>query len=299
VHIHALFSFSSTLAAWIARLYGVPYVVRPLGTLNGWGVGNRRARLKRLSIALIERRNLRAAAAVHFTSAQEMEEAKSLGLSFRGVVIPLGVEAQETGDESCAGPPPPALAGRRVILFLSRLSPKKNLEALIDALAHSPGLRESAVLLVAGEGEAGYVERLRARARAAGVADAICWLGHVDGAAKARALRDADLFVLPSFSENFGIAAAEALQAGVPCVLAPGVAVAAAAARAGAAVVVEPEAAALADALERLLQDGEARRRMSARAREFARDTWSTSTMAARLVDLYETVATRRRSSGE
>ncbi|OBS53882.1 glycosyltransferase [Methylosinus trichosporium] len=298
VHIHALFSFSSTLAAWIARLYGVPYVVRPLGVLNAWGVGERRARLKRLSIALVERSNLRAAAAVHFTSEQEKEEAERLGLAFRSVVIPLGVEAPEQSGDATRQLLPAALAGRMAILFLSRVSPKKNLETLIDAFALSPVLRKSAALVVAGEGEADYVERLRARARVAGVGEAVCWLGHVDGAQKALALRSADVFVLPSFSENFGIAAVEAMQAGLPCVLTPGVAVAASAEGAGAAIIVEPEATALRVALERLIGDGEARRRMSVRAREFSHEAWSTETMAARLVDLYETVA-RGRSSGE
>ena len=68
VHIHALFSFASTVAAWVARRRRVPYIVRPLGTLGSYGLHARRRWLKRLSLALVEGSILRSAAAVHFTS---------------------------------------------------------------------------------------------------------------------------------------------------------------------------------------------------------------------------------------
>ena len=81
VHIHALFSYPATVAAHWARRYGLPYVVRPLGTLNRWGVENRRPWLKQLSLRLVERRILAGAAAVQFTSAQEEIEARSQGVT--------------------------------------------------------------------------------------------------------------------------------------------------------------------------------------------------------------------------
>ena len=179
VHIHALFTFASTVAAWAARRGRVPYIVRPFGTLASYGLRARRPRLKRLSMALIESRILRGAAAVHFTSGAERAEAEALGLPMRGVVIPLGVDA----DDGYPAAPlrHEALAGRRVILFLSRLDPKKNLEALIEAVALSPMLRNSCALLVAGDGEPGYVASLKAKVAAAGLSDRTLWLGHVEG----------------------------------------------------------------------------------------------------------------------
>lgn len=88
VHIHALFSFSSVASALIARLRGVPYVVRPLGTLANYGISQRRPLLKRLSLAFIEGPILRHAAALHFTSESERDEARALGVPIRCVVIP-------------------------------------------------------------------------------------------------------------------------------------------------------------------------------------------------------------------
>ena len=94
VHIHSLFSFTCVAAALIASWRRVPYVVRPLGTLSEYGVTQRRPWLKRLSLAILEARILRHAAAVHFTSEAEREEAMKLNLPLQGVVIPLAVEAE-------------------------------------------------------------------------------------------------------------------------------------------------------------------------------------------------------------
>lgn len=288
VHIHALFSFSSTVAAWIARWRGVPYVVRPLGTLSVWGARNRRRALKRLSLALIEGPSLRAADAVHFTSHAELSEAEELGLSFHGVVIPLGVESD-------APVKWPAQSGRKVVLYLSRLDPKKNVEALIDAFAANPRLRATAMLRIAGDGPPDYVATLKARARAAGLEPHIEWLGHVEGEQKARAFAQANLFVLPSFTENFGIAAAEAMLAGLPCLLSPGVALAHPAREAGAAIVIEPKPAPIAESILHLLERPQEMRNMGARARAFALSQFSPEAMAARLIALYREIAPKRK----
>lgn len=292
VHIHALFSFASTAAAWAAHRRRVPYVVRPLGALGGYGLRARRRGLKRLSMALIEGPILLRAAAVHFTSQAERDEADALGLPMRGVVIPLGVEAED------GRPAAPleyrALADRRAILFLSRLDPKKNLEALIDAVASSPMLRSTCALLIAGAGEPGYVASLKARAAAAGLSDRTVWLGHVEGAEKRAAFAAADVFVLPSFSENFGIAAVEALLAGVPCVLGTGVAVAREVQEAGAGLAVPPEPAAVGRALERIVEsEASIRSNMAHRARCLAEQKFLMRRMAQQLIALYEDIGDR------
>jgi len=294
VHIHALFSFAPTVAAWMAGRFKVPYIVRPLGTLSTYGITMRRRRFKRLSLDLIESRILRNAAAVHFTSESELEEARSLGLQFHGVVIPLGVEHERMGSAQALRAAHPALAGRRVVLFLSRLDPKKNVEGLIDAIAGSEILKRSTALVIAGSGKPAYLDSLKARAAAAGVARQIVWLGHVEGEEKMAAMAAADVFVLPSFSENFGIAAVEAMLAGLPCVLGEGVAIAAQTASAGAGLAVAPDPHAIADAIERVLGNDDMRHEMGRQALAFAEREYSTRAMAGRLVALYEGACRRR-----
>ena len=297
VHIHALFSFAPTVAAWVARWHGVPYIIRPLGTLNRYGMGMRRRRLKQLSVSLIERANLANAAAVHFTTQAEWEEAEAQGLAFRGVVIPIGVEADPAPVSFDLRRQYPQLAGRQVVLFLSRIDPKKNIEALIDAFAASPALQAGSALVIAGDGIPAYMRALRQRAMAAGVERLMLWLGHVEGAAKAAAFAGADVFALPSYSENFGIAAVEAMLAELPCVLGSGVAISDEVAAASAGLTIAPEAGAVARALETVQAHPGLRRDMALQARALADRHYSLGAMTGRLIELYNEVQRRARGA--
>ena len=290
LHIHALFSYSSMAAARAARRAGVPYVIRPLGTLNRYGVTQRRPWLKRASLALLEGPALRAAAAVHFTSVDEQREAQALRLPLRGVVIPLGVEGGPPANAVMVRTRFRALADAPYLLYLSRLDPKKNLEGLLEAFSRLPSEWSAVRLLVAGSGEAGYVAALQDQATGLGLADRVIWAGHLEGELKASALAGALAFVLPSFSENFGIAAAEALMAGLPCVLGQGVAIADEVAEAGAGLAVAPDADSIAAALISVLADAQGRNRMAASAKVLAQRAYSAETMGERLVALYQQI---------
>ena len=237
----------------------------------------------------MEKRILRHAAAVHFTSQAELADAKARKLPFREVVIPLGVELGPPGNPEHLVHKHPILRDRRVVLYLSRLDPMKNVEGLLKAFAALGPERANAALVIAGSGEAPYVAKLQSLAQSLGLAQQVIWLGHVDGACKASALSLADLFVLPSFTENFGIAAVEALLAGLPCVLGRGVAIASQVQSAGAGLAVEPEPAAIAQALATLVPDRERLQAMGERGRQLARRDYSTAAMATRLVALYRT----------
>lgn len=295
VHVHALFSFPSVVGAWVARSQGVPYVVRPVGVLDHYGMTARRRGWKALSFRLVERRLLRDAAAVHFTSAVERAEASSLGVAMSAIVVPLAVEPFAGGDAERFLERHPIARGRKRILFLSRIDPKKNLEALIEAIATIARRADRPLLLVAGSGEAGYVESLSEQAGSRGIGESVIWLGHVAGQEKADALAAADLFVLPSHSENFGIAAAEALAAGLPCVLGKGVAISADVEHAGAGLAVEPTGDAVASAIARLLNDEAGRVEAAVAARRLADGSYSPRNMGESLLALYERVAAERR----
>jgi glycosyltransferase involved in cell wall biosynthesis len=274
----------------------VPYVVRPLGTLNQYGVTQRRPWLKQLSLKLVEGPILRHAAAVHFTAEAEREDAEGLGVPMRGVVIPLGIEPFSQGDALVLLGHHPSLKNCRLLLFLSRLDPVKNMEGLLQAYSSCSKALPDTRLLIAGDGEAGYVASLKELAGELGLSDRVVWLGHVEGAQKAAALAAAHGFVLPSFSENFGIAAAEALMAGLPCVLGKGVAIAGEVADAGAGVATSPEPEAIAQALREVLTDDDRRIEMGRRAAALARERYSLDAMGARLHELYSRIRLQKSS---
>jgi len=293
LHIHGLFNFTSVVAAWAAWRAGVPYVLRPYGTLNRYGVTQRRPWLKCWSLKLIEGPILRHAAAVHFTAEAEREEASELGIPMRGVVIPLGIEPAPQGDASALLTQFPELNNCLILLFLSRLDPKKNVEGLLQAFKLCSSALPDTRLVIAGEGEAGYVVGLKKLADELGLAGRVVWPGYVEGEQKAAAFAAAQVFLLPSFSENFGIAAAEALMAGLPCVLGKGVALADEVAQAGAGVATSPEPEDIARALQDILADENRRAEMGRRATALARERYSLEAMGASLERLYADILGR------
>jgi glycosyltransferase involved in cell wall biosynthesis len=183
-------------------------VVSTRGMLEPWAIRHKGWK-KQLAWRLYQRRDLGRAAALHATADPEAENLAALGLSSPIRTIPNGVDL-------------PNLAPRRAwaadelktAVFLGRLYPVKGLPMLIEAWARvrPSGWR----LLIAGPDEADHRRTVEAAVAAAGLGEVIAFIGPVAGEAKTALLRDADLFVLPSHSESFGVAVAEALAHATP-----------------------------------------------------------------------------------
>ena len=300
VHIHALFSYSAYTAANLAIKNRVPYVVRPLGVLNRWGMENRRRLLKRLSFRFIERRILANAAAIHYTSRQEQLEAEQAGATTMSVVIPLGVDTsvfQRSTNAARFYERFPTAEGRQIILFLSRIDPKKGLDILLRAFAEVRRAHPASLLVVAGEGEAEFVAGLKKLAAELSIAEQVLWAGFIGGDEKAAAFRAASVFALPSYSENFGLAVVEAMASGLPCVLSDQVGVAPEVEEYQAGSVVPCEAAPLASALERLLADEHLRQRFGENAVRLAGERFSIEATTRSLIRLYTNVLDRHNAA--
>ncbi|HUP87899.1 MAG TPA: glycosyltransferase [Longimicrobiales bacterium] len=289
VHAHALFSFPTTMAARHARRSARPYILRPLGTLAPYGMTQHRL-LKRVSWELLESRIIPRAKALHFTSVAERDEAEGLGIDFRSEVVPLGIdvaEYQTTRDRAWLKNRGGAEDSGCVFLFMSRLHEKKRLELVLSAIAELNRDGRTASLIVAGHGESRYVDSLKALAQQLGIREAVVWAGHVSGEEKRAVLRAADVFVLPSINENFGIAVIEACASGLPCVLTSGVAVHREVEAVDAGIIVGGSTAAVAEAMRALL-DPATRMEMAGRARALAETAFSLDAMSRGLTAMYQ-----------
>lgn len=294
VHIHALFEEIQHQAARAAQRRRVPYVVRPCGMLDPWSLSQGRWK-KKLYLAMRLRRNLNRAAALHFTAGLERDLTKPLKLKAAALVEPNGVNLQEfqllppTGTFRGRFP---ELAGKKVVLFLSRIHPKKGLDLLIPAFARAdvPG----AVLVIAGPDAEGYGPTVRKMIAESGAADRIVMVGPQYGADRVAALSDADVFVLPSYSENFGIAVVEALAAGRPVIISDQVNIHEEITAAGVGMVISLNVDRLAGELKRWLGDEGLRRSASEKARPFVWGTYDWDQIARHWVGHYERIAQRR-----
>lgn len=293
LHVHAIFSYPSTGSMVQARRAGVPYLVRTIGQLSPWSLAQSRAR-KQWMLRLVERANLQGAAAIHYTTAAERDEAAGLALRAPALVLPLGVKRVEPCMASAAA----AMEGTTRFLFLSRLHPKKQLERLLEALAILRRRRPEAdwILTIGGSGPAAYEEALRGQVQRLGLADRCHWLGHLEGEAKRQALEDAHWFVLPSAAENFGIAVAEALAHGTPAILSPQVAMAELVREAGAGLVSQSDPEQLATTLSEALAGPSASMRQAARDLAVQRLSWGA--IASELRDAYAQILARPGGGG-
>jgi glycosyltransferase involved in cell wall biosynthesis len=297
IHINSLYQFPSTAAAHYCRKYGIPYILRPHGTLAP--VMYRRHKLrKRFYELLIEKCNLTNATAVHFTTDEEMELACSHGLSFRGVVVPLGIELHEdawSGED--ADLLWPELVGKRVVLFLGRMNFVKGLDLLASAFGQVCRHRGDAHLLLAGPDTAGYASKVRGWIENEGALEAATFAGEVLGSRKTAILRRADIFVLSSYSENFGIAVVEAMAAGLPVVISNKVNIWREVDEAGAGLVVNPDAHEVAGAILKLLEDPALAKQMGERGRRLVQDRFTWDVAGEKLLMLCRQIVDPRASN--
>lgn len=289
-HIHALFSPVSTTAAAIARWRGLPYVLRPLGTLDPADLRKKR-RLKQLYGYCLERPNLAGAAAMHFTSRQEAEISERYGTNPMSLVIPLGVPLPDLPEPGRARQQWQVAPDVPIVLYMSRIDPKKGIELLIDALAT---LQTNAVpfhFVLAGSNaqDPGYEASIQDYA-AQQLGSQVTIAGFVSGEEKAAVLRDADLFVLPSYYENFGIAVAEAMAAELPVVISDQVHIWEAVQQAQAGWISQCRLDTLTDVLTTALTNPAARQERGQNAYHLAKTAYSWDAIAADLLAAYRSI---------
>jgi glycosyltransferase involved in cell wall biosynthesis len=290
IHLHSVFQWPTSAAAARARRHNVPYVLSPRGMLVADLIRRKSRWPKTAWIELFERRNVERASAVHVTAGLEADELAKLGLRIgRMAVVPNGIDRQAASEQPAHlgedyGPP-----GARV-LFLGRINWKKGLDRLIPAMAHAP----NAHLLIAGNDEENYTPVLEALADSCGVRRRTHFLGPVFGSEKWRLIGAADVFALPSYSENFGIAVLEAMACAVPVVVTPEVGLADAVRETGAGVVVEGNAEAVGRALAELIADPQRRRALGSAGRKAAAERFSWPAIAEQMEALYADVLGRK-----
>jgi glycosyltransferase involved in cell wall biosynthesis len=292
VHIHALFSFATLPAAYWAHRRGVPYVIRPLGTLNEWGMRNRRPWLKKLSFTVLERRIIHNASMIHYTSAQERHEAELLDIEAPSTVIPNALPDRAwVGASRDFRERHPELRDRRVILFLSRVDRKKGLDLLLHAFATVRREVSNIALVVVGNGDDAFVAELKADAETRGIAEDVLWTGFLAGEDKASALAAAEIYALPSYSENFSIAVAEAMAAGIPVVISDQVGIHTDIAAASAGLVTRCDANDVAAALIRLLADPDLCTAMGQNGQRLVSARYSQAAVTSEVLDVYNRIA--------
>ncbi len=284
VHLHSVFLWPTWAAARVASRSGVPYVVSPRGMLVRDLIRKKSKFLKLAWIKLIERNTLVSASAIHVTAEKELDELRRFDFDLPIVwTVPNGLNGPDVYALKNADDFP---GTKQFALFLGRINWKKGLDRLIKAWNDVP----NATLLIAGNDEESYQSELERLAAKIGVAERIRFLGMVQGESKWRLFRDAELFILPSHSENFGISVLEAMFMGCPVVVTPEVGLAEAVAESEAGLVVAGDPTSLSREIRKLLGDSDRRQKMGVNGRRLASTDYSWRRVADRMVDKYKAI---------
>ncbi len=310
VHITSVFLSASYWGAKYAKRAGIPYIISPRGSLIPELIEKKSALKKRLYINLVEKNNLAGASAIHFTTELEKEEYLKLGLLLKkAIVIPNGVEVEKESVNSNK-----ELGGEfrrkfnipkdvKIVLSLGRLNWKKGFDTLIPAFAEvvkheNIGTQEhknNVVLVIAGGDEDEYKKEIETLITHYGllITKNIIFTGDLRGNDKTAAYQSADIFVMPSYSENFGNSAIEAMAYGVPVIVTKGVGIAPDIEESKSGIVIEKNEKQLAKAILGLLRDDDLRKALGERGKKLAEEKYSWPNIAKKWMEEYSSMSSR------
>lgn len=301
VHVHGLYRFPATYAARRARKCNVPYVIRPLGSLDPflYRQSSKSVFLKRLYERWFDLPNLHAAGAIHYTAEEERQRTRFLELRAASFVVPNGldvaryVQLPERGAFRArlgAGDAP-------LVLFLGRLNFKKGLDLLVSAFAQLRQTNPQARLAIVGPDNEGYGKKVRGWIREHDLDNFVYLVEHLSGRQVVEAYVDADVFVLPSYTENFGMTVVEAMACATPVVISDRVNIHREIAGFGAGLVISCEAERVAAALSTILNDKGKAASMGDAGRRAAFERYAWPPIVDALTREYEAVIERTGSS--
>jgi glycosyltransferase involved in cell wall biosynthesis len=281
IHLHIPFTAPFFMASRVAIEMKIPMIATLHGMLDPWSMSHK-ALKKRTYYKLIERQCLSSCAAVHVTSGLEFQAVKNLNIPVAIRNIPWAVESYPEQFIKVAQ------QHLMRLLFIGRLHPVKSIPTIFNAMAHLKKLGIDVQLDLAGAGDPAYEQLLRQKINQYQIQQQVIWHGHVSEDQKNALYQNADLFVLPSLHENFGLAAAEAMSAGLPVIISDQVGLAPDVLDVGAGFVIPVEDGLSLAAAIKKIHEGNLSLPMGLAAKNLVKNCYSADSFSKNLLDMYQ-----------
>lgn len=295
VHIHGLYRFPVSYAAWQARQAGIPYIIGLHGALDPFLYRQSRfgafaVPLKRIYERLFDFPNLNHAAAIHYTTEEEAKRAAFLRLHAKPVIVPNGIDWESYENLPARG----SFRGQLgideqtpLVLFLGRINFVKGLDLLVPAFSEIAQQEPRARFAIVGPDNDGYGTKVKRWCREKGIEGKVFFMGHLYPEDVKKAYVDASVFVLPSYTENFGMTVVEAMACGCPVIISDQVKICREVLEDGAGLVVGLDSHRIADAVCRLLSNKQEAEAMGARGRQAAKIRYAWQCIADQMTKVY------------
>ncbi|MBI3591469.1 MAG: glycosyltransferase [Candidatus Melainabacteria bacterium] len=294
IHITAIWNFPVLAGSLGAAIHKKPYIISPRGSLYEEAMNVKSAYLKKLYFGLVARHYVNKADALHFTTVDEKERVTSfLKLENRSFVIPNGFDLagfNKLPEKGSFKKKHPILSDKKYILFLGRLTKQKGLDLLVEAFGQLTKDRKDLFLVIAGGDDEGYKSLVMQWLSNHGLLDKVLFTGILTGGEKLSAFVDAEMFVLPSYFENFGMAVVEAMLCGVPVVISNRVGICTEIQKNRAGIIIDLTPRSLFTGMKSLLENPDLSKNISKQGKKLAEENYDVNKIADMMIKAYEGV---------
>lgn len=294
IHITAFWNFP-TLAGSLASLISKkPYIISPRGVLYEDAINIKSKNLKKLYYFLVARHYLSKANAVHFTTAdEELNLAKFIKLRGKRVIVPNGLDLSKFNNLPSRGllkEKYPVLKGKKILLFLGRINKQKGISLLLDAFYLLSNNYNDLYLVIAGPDNDNYCKEIKTQLRKKNLIDRVIFTGLLKDDEKFSAYIDSDVFILPSYFENFGMSVIEAMACGTPVVISNKVGISREVKKDNAGIIVEVNAESLANGIKQIIEEPQMAKKISENAKKLVYSNYDVNKVADMMICAYENV---------
>jgi len=292
VHIHGIYRFPQAVAAYFCRINELPYIIRPHGSLDPYLYNKKPRKIrKRLYEFLIEFRNLNNARAIQYSTMNEMLSAKTLGINSQYFISPNSInhsKYDKLPTKGCFREKYNLNKNQKIIIHFGRISFVKGLDILVKAFAKTLNQFEDIILVIAGPDNEGFRTQVENWINNEGIREKIIFTEMLSGDAALELLTDADIFALPSYTENFGMAVAEAMACGLPVVISDKVDIYGDVLEAKAGIVTKCDADEVSDAFISLLGDENKRVNFGKAGIDLVKERYDPNKITSNMINIYQ-----------
>lgn len=301
VHITAIWNFPVFAGAYLSRKFKLPYIISPIGSLDPDVVKSKSYIIKKIYYYLISKKYIEKASLIHYTTKYEKEKTERyFKIKNKGIIIPRGIEIPKFENEHnkyVIFDTHPFLKNKKYILFLSRINWKKGLDILIPAFYEISKEFKDIYLVITGPDNEGYGRNVKRWVKNYGLERKVIFTGPLYGDEKISILKNAEVFVLPSYSENFGMAAVEAMACGTPVVISERVGIYREVMKHDAGIITKISRESVYKGIKILLENKNFSQKISKNAKKLVKEYYDINKVVENMIRIYEKIISSSKRS--